>query len=138
MRQYLLKVAALLVLCFAMMSCEKQNIEEEAVVTNQSITVYGTVLNKVTHNPVIGVEVEIGKKKYDGASFNYDPRYCLRLSSSVSGTDGQFELQFVKEDDIYYPEFYLHVSCENYKVYYSVCSFVAGGTYRLDINLVPE
>ena len=75
MRQYLLKVAALLVLCFAMMSCEKQNIEEEAVVTNQSITVYGTVLNKVTHNPVIGVEVEIGKKKYDGASFNYDPRY---------------------------------------------------------------
>ena len=56
-------------LCCAMLGCEKENVEPN--VEPQTTTVYGTVFNKVTHEPVIGAQVAIGAQQ-----LIYGTSYC--------------------------------------------------------------
>lgn len=117
-------------LCCAMVGCGKQNVEPQ----NTTTTIYGTVFNSRTHEPVVGAEVEIGGVDY---SLSYYDSHCHRYSSSVSGTDGQFELRFGKVESYHYS--YVHVRCSGYVEYFTIADFVFGGgdSYRVDINLNP-
>lgn len=141
-RYQLLKVAALLLLCYAMQGCikleysEQDTVEPEPEVTDQAITVYGTVFNKVTHEPVSGVEVEIGQNWSSSVLQYYGSSACHKITSSISGYDGQFEMQFGELD--FYEDFYIGASCDGYKNYYSKISIGEGGDYRMDINLEPK
>lgn len=131
-RRLIMKFMALLLVCCAMLGCEKES--NEPVVTPQSTTIYGTVFNSVTHEPVIGAEVEIGQNWTAQTSFG--SIYNNKISSSISGSDGQFELQFGELSD--YDHFYMAASCNGYKNYYSRADFGMGsGSFRVDINLDP-
>ena len=126
----LLRVTALLVLCCAMFGCGKETVEP--VVTSQNTTIYGTVFNKVTHEPVIGAQVVIGAQQ-----LLYGTSYCNDISSSVSGSDGQFELQFGPVDNVMF--FYISASCDGYYSYRRNTTFGdGGGIYQIDINLDPK
>ncbi len=129
--QRLFKLVALLVFCCVMFGCGKQSVEP--VVTNPSITIFGTVFNKINHEPVIGVEVEIGLTM-DVGQHNV---FCDKLSSSVSGTDGQFELQF-GEVDTNGRHFYIWATCNGYEDYFSTINVDQGGAFCMDINLDPK
>ena len=130
-KQSLLKLAALLLLCCVMVGCGK----EEPQPANQTTTIYGTVFNSITHEPVIGAVVEFGKNESSMVNHHFA---CQVISSSVSGNDGQFELQFGQlfEDD--YGHYYIWVSSDGYEEYYSIVNVGQGGAFRVDINLDPQ
>lgn len=122
--------AALLLLCSVMLGCGKENSEPEP--TPKTTSIYGTVFNSVTHEPVIGAEVVIGVQ-----SLIYGTAYCNDITSSVSGSDGQYELQYGSVENVMF--FYISVSCDGYQNYRSNTSFgEGGGLYHMDINLVPK
>lgn len=131
-RRSIMKFLALLLVCCAMLGCEKES--NEPVVTPQSTTIYGTVFNSVTHEPVIGAEVEIGGVDY--SQTYYDGR-CHRFSSSVSGSDGQYELHFGEVNRYNYS--YVRVTCNGYNNYFVTADFnyEGGANYQVDINLHP-
>lgn len=110
---------------------------------NNPTTIYGTVFNSVTHEPVIGAEVEYGSLRGD-LNTNHYTAACHKVSSSVSGSDGQFELQFtgVHDNSESYtgvpPKFYIYVTCAGYSEYFSMTSSSLGGSHRMDINLKPK
>lgn len=128
-KQVIIKVAAMLLVSFVMVGCTKKT---------TSTTIYGTVFDSYSHEPVVGAEIEVGIK-YNGLSDRY------RLSSSVSGNDGHYELRF---DDIHHNHdrefvFYICASgtyesyygSQSYKTYYGLTSVEIGGSYQIDINL---
>ena len=84
-------LAAAFTLCCAMLGCGKDNVvpntnpDPEPVVTPVGTTIYGTVFNSVTHEPVIGAEIEIGQNGTNQAYFGSP--YNDKISSSVSGSE---------------------------------------------------
>jgi hypothetical protein len=133
-KKHLIKTAALLILCCAIFGCKKQNVEPEP--QNTTTTIYGTVFNSVTHEPVIGAEIEIGQNDHIPQYQYFGSNYNEKISSSVSGSDGQFELQFGELAE--YQDFYIAASCNGYNHYYSKTNFgIGGGIFRVDINLDP-
>lgn len=133
---HFIKFAALLLVCCAMFGCGKENSEPISEPTTKTTNIYGTVFNSVTHEPVIGAEIEIGGS-YD-PELSYDQRWCYRFSSSVSGADGQYELHFgeVKR----YDYSYVRVTCNGYREYFVSAAFnyEGGANYQVDINLRPN
>ena len=129
-KNQLLKVVALLLLCSAMFSCGKEE--------SKTTTIYGTVFNSVTHEPVIGAAVEVGYR--EGLISNYyDNAHDHKFSSSVSGADGQFELQFDEVNlDNSVLWYYLFVNARDYYSKYQTTSITMGGAYRMDVNLNPK
>ena len=124
------RIVALLVFCCVMAGCGKETFEPAT--TTQNTTIYGTVFNKVTHEPVIGAQVVIGAQQ-----LLYGTAYCNDISSSVSGSDGQFELQFGPVDNVMF--FYIKASSDGYDSYAKNTTFgEVGGSYHFDINLVPK
>ena len=134
MKNCFIKIAALLFVCCAMLGCGKENVEP--TVTPQSTTIYGTVFNSVTHEPVIGAEIEIGGT---GTTLDhYLSDFCNKYSSSVSGNDGQFELSFSLGEDDEWTFSYICARCNGYKEYFSMITFASGSTSRMDINIAPN
>lgn len=135
----LLGIVALLFVCCTMLGCGK-DVPQPA---NQTTTIYGTVFNKVTHEPVNGAQIEYGYYKASNTLVNGHPMTTTRyrISSAISGYDGQFEMFF---EEIQYDEldwndgFYVYVKCDGFQDYYSSAVDGTGGTIRLDINLAPE
>lgn len=129
--QSILKFAALL-LCCIMLGCGK----EDTKIT----TIYGTVFNSVTHEPVIGAEVEFGYHHSHHVISHYYSEYCRGMSSAVSGSDGQYELCFGEANN---PEgwsivYYVSVVAAGYYAYYNEADVATGSNYRMDINLDPK
>lgn len=123
------KVLAGLLMCCLFFSCGDNN---DPIEPSKSITVYGTVLNSKTHEPVTGAEVIIGaQQSISGTS------YWTDISSSVSGSDGQYELQFNAVDNAMF--YYIKVNSSGYVSYSSRTTFGdGGGTYRMDLNIQPK
>lgn len=136
-KSHFIKSVALLLICCAMFGCGKD--EPQA---SQTTTIYGTVFNKVTHEPVNGAQVKYGYYKASNMLVNGHPMNTERysISSAISGYDGQFEMQFeeVQYDLDWNDGFYISATCDGYEGYYSSAVESIGGTYRLDINLEPE
>lgn len=136
-------ILAAVLICCMLFGCGKEP-TNEPVPTNKTTTVYGAVFNAKTHEPVVGAQVEIGgtdKLTYDENAGYYGhivPSSCQRYSSSVSGSDGLYELIFEGDfgDDWDYQ--YLFVKCEGYYNYYSTTNFSIGGSSRMDINIHPS
>ncbi|MCR5646453.1 MAG: hypothetical protein K6F96_08765 [Bacteroidales bacterium] len=129
-KKYLLKFTALLLVCFAMFGCGK----EESEMT----TIYGTVFNSVTHEPIVGAQIEVGYRS-GLISSQYDGNHDYRISSSVSGFDGQFELQFGKmnvDDRMLY--YYMYGNADGYYDSYQPTGITIGSNSRMDINLDPK
>lgn len=134
-KKSIIKFAALLLVCCAMLGCKK----------DKTTTIYGTVFNSVTHEPVLGMEVVVGVKD---TYYYHNDTYLI--SSSVSGTDGLYELAFgevnvnfpgIYEGQTlpdYYVKYFLEVNADGYNKYHQETSIVEGGTYHIDINLVPR
>ena len=127
-KQHLFKLAALLVLCCAILSCTKET---------PPTTIYGTVFNSITHEPVIGAEIEVGYH------YSIDPVQTTvglhGLSSAVSGNDGQYELSF---GEINYDKqrsilFYVKVSASGYNTKKQDVAISIGNRSQVDVNLVP-
>lgn len=129
-KQRLFKLAALLVLCCAMVGCGKEQV---------TTTIYGTVFNATDHEPIIGAKIEVGYLSI------YDPsvndlwninHYGFPISSSVSGSDGQFEISFgeVPANKGYY----IYITRSGFNSYYVVTGVQIGSSYRMDFNLYPN
>lgn len=138
-------IVGTLIVCGAILGCVKveSNVNinpddpnSEPVVTSQTTTVFGTVFNKVTHEPVIGAEVEIGQNWGYSHSQYYGSSACHKITSSISGSDGQFELHFGELD--FYEDFYIATSCYGYENYYSKVIIGEGSECRIDVNLEPN
>jgi len=136
-KHYFLKTAALLVLCCAMFGCGKDNPQ-----ASQTTTIYGTIFNKVTHEPVNGAQVEYGYYTASNILYNGYPSSIEyhRISSAISGYDGQYEMQFeeVQFDLDFNDGFYISATCNGFQGYHSSAVNGNGGVYRLDINLEPD
>lgn len=126
----LLGIVALLVLCSVMLGCQKDN---------TTTTIYGTVFNSVTHEPIVGAEIEVGFRSGSNISSHYTSDGDHRVSSSVSGSDGQFELQF---GEIQIPNsfrwYYIYGTASGYENYYQQTGVAIGSSYRMDVNLDPK
>lgn len=124
----LLGIVALLFVCCTMLGCKK----------DKTTTIYGTVINSVTHEPVVGAQIEVGYRSGHNVSGYYWSNGDHRISSSVSGSDGQFELLFgevqIPEDFRWY---YIYGTATGYAASYQLTGVVIGGNYRMDINLEP-
>lgn len=129
-KQLIIKFAALLVVCWAMLGCKKE----------ESVTkVYGTVLNSFSGNPVPKMEVQLWQENYSSSSYSYMYNYAM-IGSSVSGSDGQYEIPLTIElhpDGTHY-QYALYVDCEGYYSFYSPISIENGHAYKFDINLEPD
>ena len=124
----LVSIALLLISATIWTGCNKNE---------ETTTIYGTVFDKKTHEPVAGAQVEIGGTNtgisdYDdflSHTFSY-----YRYSSCVSGTDGLYELKFnrkaIREDYIY-----ISVDCYGYNKYFSCIVVKDGDISQMDINL---
>lgn len=125
---------ALLLACCAMHGCEKKKEESKT-------TIYGTVFDGCNNEPIIGAKIEVGYlSDYNGASsagdlYNID-RYGFPLSSSVSGSDGQYEISFgeVPANKGYY----IYITRSGYNRYGVVTGIQIGSSYRMDFNLYPN
>ena len=105
---------------------------------SEMTTIYGTVFNSVTHEPIVGAKIEVGYRSGLISDY-YDGRYDYRISSSVSGADGQFELQFGKinvDDHMQY--YYMYVTAQGYWSSYQPTGITIGSNSRMDVNLVPK
>lgn len=126
----IISIIGLLIVCCGMLGCKKDK---------TTTTIYGTVFNSITHEPIIGAEVEVGYR--EGLISNYyNNAHDHKFSSSVSGADGQFELQFdevdVVDNEVLW--YYLYVTAKDYYGNYQTTSITMGGTFRMDVNLNPE
>lgn len=138
-KQVIIKVAALLLVCSAMLGCGR----EEEPQTVQTTTIYGTVFNKVTHEPVNGVQIEYGYYRASNNLVNGVPMSTNRysISSAISGYDGQYEMEFktVQQNDLDWNDgFYISAECDGYLYYFSSAVEGMSGIFRFDINLDPE
>ena len=88
-RRSIIKFTTLLLVCCAMLGCEKQNVEPEPEIVTK---IYGTVFDEQTGEPVQGACVQfLIDNSYYGTGSD-----AQIISSSVSGTDGQYEISFGK------------------------------------------
>ena len=107
-------------------------------------TIYGTVFNSVTHEPIIGAQIEVGYRTYPySGSGNgyYQDKFDHAISSSVSGVDGQFELQFGKVnivDESHFKGYYIYSTAKNYYNDFRFTGISIGSNYRIDVNLEPK
>ena len=126
-----IRFAVLLALCCTMLGCQKDN---------TTTTIYGTVFNSQTHEPIVSAQIEVGFRTND-ISDDYMGSRDHRISSSVSGADGQFELQF---GEVQIPTgdkfrwYYIYGTAAGYKDYYQPTGIAIGSNYRMDVNLNPE
>lgn len=128
-KQRLFKLVALLVLCCAMLGCGKQSEPDPEVTTK----IYGTVINENTGEPVQGAEIVFGI--FHDVLYGSDT--WKRISSSVSGNDGQYEISFGKIPNIeYYERFEIRIEfhSNSYKIPIEV---MEGYSHRLDISVNP-
>lgn len=129
---HFIKSVTLLLICCAMLGCGKEE--------SKTTTIYGTVFNSVTHEPIIGAKINVGFRQtnYDGHTTAIDQDFII--SSSVSGSDGQFELQFGEVnnyDENYTQHFYIKATASGYYNYTQTTGITIGSNYRMDINLDP-
>jgi 5-hydroxyisourate hydrolase-like protein (transthyretin family) len=106
---------------------------------SKTTTIYGTVFNSYSGNPVSKMEVQLWRKNYSSDSYSHMYNQDV-LGSSVSGSDGQYEIPLYIElhpNDTYY-KYALKVTCEGYSTYSREISIENGNAYRFDINLEPE
>lgn len=131
-KESIINYSALLFMCCAMLGCGKEE--------SKNTTIYGTVFNSKTHEPVIGAEVEIGYHHSYHTINHYWSEYCRRMSSAVSGYDGQYELCFgeANNPEGYSIVYYISATAEGYKDYYSEAGVAIGSNYRMDINIDPK
>ena len=126
----IISIIGTLIVCCAMFGCGKED--------SEMTTIYGTVFNSVTHEPIVGAKIEVGYRSGLISDY-YDGRYDYRISSSVSGADGQFELQFGKinvDDHMQY--YYMYVTAQGYWSSYQPTGITIGSNSRMDVNLVPK
>ena len=133
-KNQILKVAALLVLCCTMHGCNKSN--EEPVVETR---VYGTVFDKLTGEPIRGVEVDFCIAEL---SLLYSGTVFHTSTSSISGNDGQYDFTFDAlpqlPDDLYTQGYAIRAYCDGYETYTKAITIVEGHSYRIDVNLIPR
>lgn len=123
---HFIKVAALLLVCCVMLGCEKQNVEPEPEIVTK---IYGTVFDARTGAPVQGAWVKFMlDKSTDGKE---------TISSSVSGTDGQYEISFGKLPKLTYSfyKYAISVTCDGYYSEFTHISIVEGNSHCIDFNL---
>lgn len=133
---YVVKFAALTMVCCMFFGCKP---EEEI---EKFGTIYGTIFNKVTHEPVNGAQVEYGYYTASNILYNGHPSSIEyhRISSAISGYDGQYEMQFeeVQFDLDFNDGYYISATYNGFQGYHSSAVNGNGGVYRLDINLEPD
>lgn len=126
---HLVKFAILLLVCCALFGCKK----------DKTTTIYGTVFNSVTHEPIVGAQIEVGFRSGTNVYSHYVSDGDHRVSSSVSGSDGQFELQF---GEVQIPGtfrwYYIYGTASDYNDYYQQTGVAIGSNYRMDVNLDPK
>ena len=123
----LLEFAALLLVCCAMLGCEKQNVEPEPEIVTK---IYGTVFDYETGNPLQGAQIQFGRyhESYYGHEF-------YRISSSVSGSDGFYELIFGElPQSSSYDIYQIRVDYSDWYTKIVSLDVVEGNSYRIDIN----
>ena len=130
-KQSIIRFAVLLLVCCVMLGCAKDN---------TTTTIYGTVFNSVTHEPIAGAQIEVGFRTGNDIAGYYISSRDHRISSSVSGADGQFELLFgeVQIPTVdYFCWYYIYGTAAGYEDYYQPTGIAIGSNFRMDVNLDP-
>ena len=131
MKTRIIKLLALLLVCCAMIGCGKKEVT--------TTTIYGTVFNALTNEPISGAKIEIGylsdyfSSMNDLANIN---SWGFPISSSVSGSDGQYELSFGEVP--VNKGYYIYITRSGYDRYCVVTGVQIGSSYRMDFNLYPN
>jgi hypothetical protein len=121
--QSILKFAALLLICCAMLGCGK-----ESPTSTIETKIYGTVFDEDTGNPIQGAEIRFG------IATNISHAFLRSISSSVSGADGQYEVSFGKLPGLDVGEVYSLLITKDYTKQIQI-EIVEGNSHRLDINM---
>lgn len=128
--KHCIKLSALLLICCSLICCRK--------VITSTTAIYGIVIDMHTHEPVKGARIEVG---YLEDYWNETVYYAINshgraLSSSVSGSDGQFDISFgeVPENE----GFYVKIICEGYADYYDLIGVSVGSNLRMDFIINPQ
>lgn len=133
MKYYLLRFVVIATLFVALFGCKKE--DHTDMVTTPTTMIYGTVFNSKQGDPVLGAEISLRIKYY--YAFNFQEGV---VSSSVSGSDGQYELILgeIEHGDDDHPEFAIIVEKEGFYADYKPISITFGGVYHVDLNLEPQ
>lgn len=129
---FIVKFAALLLICCAMLGCEKK--KEETKTT----TIYGTVFDAHNNEPITGAKIEVGylsSYSYGVNDYFNISNNGFPLSSSISGSDGQYEISFGEVPDN--EGYYIYITRSGYDRYCVVTGVQTGSSYRMDFNLNP-
>lgn len=93
-KQRLFKLAALLVLCCAMFGCQDEWTADSPI----HFTVYGTVFDRYTGDPVSGAKVSLYYGTHTAGVGTSNPNGAA--GSGVSGSDGQFRIPCIATDNL--------------------------------------
>lgn len=130
MKTNIIRLFALLLVCCTMLGCSKK---EES-----KTTIYGTVFDAHSHEPITGAKIVVGylSNYYDGTDWYIIDHNGFPLSSSVSGSDGQYEISFGEVPDN--KGYYIYITHSSYDSYCVVTGVQIGSSYRMDFNLYPN
>ena len=74
-KQSIIRFAVLLLVCCVMLGCAKDN---------TTTTIYGTVFNSVTHEPIAGAQIEVGfRTGNDIAGYYISSRFMPRKARQI-------------------------------------------------------
>lgn len=143
MKICLLRTAAMLFLCILIQGCVKVVTEVEIITPTvlgpsdslDTTMVYGTVFNDVSLDPVNGAYVEIGQNNESDQQY-YGSTSCYEITSYVTGSDGQFQLEFSNLGN--YENFYIAISCYGYLNTYKKIKISVGKKQQIEVKLTPQ
>lgn len=110
-----------------MLGCEKQNVEPDPEIVTK---IYGTVFDYETGSPLQGAQIQFGR--YHDSYYSHE---FYRISSSVSGSDGFYELIFGElPQSNSYDIYQIRVDYSDWNTKIVPLDVVEGNSYHIDIN----
>ena len=131
-------IISIAIISLLMAGCKKNDNKDDDSNNNTVVStkIYGTVFNASTIEPIHGAQVEFCTARQVFANGDFD---CFEIiSSSISGSDGQYEIEFNELPYLYGGYHYvLRVTCTNYISQIVTLTIIEGSTSRVDINIIP-